>query len=56
MATEIAPPKADHFEGLSRDDLLRAWRNMATSRRIDDKEILLKRQNRIFFQISGAGH
>jgi 2-oxoisovalerate dehydrogenase E1 component len=56
MATEIAPPQADHFEGLSREDLLRAYRNMVTSRRIDDKEIQLKRQNRIFFQISGAGH
>ena len=56
MATEIAPPKADSYEGLSRDDLLRVYRNMVTSRRIDDKEIQLKRQNRIFFQISGAGH
>jgi 2-oxoisovalerate dehydrogenase E1 component len=56
MATEIAPPKADSYEGLSREDLLRAYRNMVTSRRIDDKEIQLKRQSRIFFQISGAGH
>ena len=56
MATEIAPPRADQYEGLSREDLLRAYRNMLTSRRIDDKEIQLKRQNRIFFQISGAGH
>jgi 2-oxoisovalerate dehydrogenase E1 component len=56
MATEIAPPQADRYEGLSREDLLRAFRNMVTARRIDDKEIQLKRQNRIFFQISGAGH
>ena len=42
--------------GLTRDDLVKAFRLMYTSRRIDDREILLKRQNRIFFQISGAGH
>ncbi len=36
--------------------LIKAFRLMYTSRRVDDREILLKRQNRIFFQISAAGH
>jgi 2-oxoisovalerate dehydrogenase E1 component len=44
------------FEGLSREDLLGAYRTMLLSRRIDDKEIQLKNQSLIFFQISGAGH
>ena len=41
---------------LTREDLLRAYRTMVLSRRIDDKEIQLKNQSLIFFQISGAGH
>ncbi len=41
---------------LQREDLIQAFRIMYLSRRIDDREILLKRQNRIYFQISGAGH
>jgi len=46
----------ESFEGLSRDALLKVYRQMLLSRRIDDKEIQLKSQNLIFFQISGAGH
>jgi len=44
------------YEGLSRQQLVEAYRLMYTSRRLDDREIMLKRQQKIFFQISGAGH
>src|SRR5438067_10939592 len=44
------------YEGLSRQQLVEAYRLMYTSRKLDDREIMLKRQQKIFFQISGAGH
>jgi 2-oxoisovalerate dehydrogenase E1 component len=52
--TTFAP--AREHAGLTRDDLLAAYRFMLLSRKIDDKEIQLKNQSQIFFQISGAGH
>ena len=48
--------KAKTYEGLTREQIIDAYRIMYTSRRVDDREILLKRQQKIFFQISGAGH
>jgi 2-oxoisovalerate dehydrogenase E1 component len=63
MATTKTDPKlangtkkAKVYEGLTADQLIQAYRLMYTSRRIDDREILLKRQQKIFFQMSGAGH
>src|ERR1700722_2053621 len=44
------------YHGLSRDKLIRMFRIMHLSRRLDDREIQLKQQNKIYFQISGAGH
>src|SRR5881296_2391609 len=68
MATIKADPKpagvsegdvkkaGKNYEGLSRQQLVEVYRLMFTSRRLDDREIMLKRQQKIFFQISGAGH
>ena len=57
MATRTSGrTKAAPSSKLDKGDLLELYRIMLLSRRIDDKEIQLKRQNRIFFQISGAGH
>ena len=50
-----APSKSIPKE-LNADKLLKAYQLMLTSRRIDDREVQMKRQNKIFFQISGAGH
>src|SRR6266700_1093272 len=68
MATTKADPKpagvsdseikkaGKTYEGLTRQQLIEAYQLMYTSRRLDDREIMLKRQQKIFFQISGAGH
>ena len=48
--------RSREHEGLTRDELVAAYRLMLLSRKVDDKEILLKNQQKVFFQISGAGH
>jgi 2-oxoisovalerate dehydrogenase E1 component len=55
-STKAPRTSSGSVRGLTREDLLRAYRTMVLSRRIDDKEIQLKNQSLIFFQISGAGH
>ena len=48
--------KGKNYEGLSREQLIQLYRILYTSRKVDDREIILKRQQKIFFQMSGAGH
>src|SRR6201997_3338228 len=53
---KVAKLDATRFHGLDRETLIHLYRTMFLSRRLDDREIQLKRQNKIFFQISSAGH
>src|SRR6202521_1779070 len=55
-ATANGAKKSKLYQGLTRDELIPDHRIIYTSRRIDDKESLLKRQQKIYFQMSGAGH
>ena len=55
--TSLRGLEKEGFNGtLGPQAMIDMYRLMYLSRRIDDREILLKRQNKIFFQVSGAGH
>src|SRR5437763_17143931 len=60
--SKVAPPEPTTtksektYQGLTKKQIIEFYRLMYLSRRLDDREIMLKRQQKIYFQISGAGH
>jgi 2-oxoisovalerate dehydrogenase E1 component len=56
LSSARAPQPLGISGGLSAQQLVQVYRLMVLSRRVDDREILLKRQQKVFFQVSGAGH
>ena len=44
------------LRGFAPAELIEDFRLACVSRALDDREILLQKQSRVFFQISGAGH
>ena len=56
VSSAHAPAGSDALASLSSQELIRIYRLMYLSRKIDDRELLLKRQQKTFFQVSGAGH
>ncbi len=59
MATRIPrtePTPERDLHGLAEPEIIEMYRLMLTSRLLDEREMSLKRQSRIFFQLSAAGH
>src|SRR6478609_8052156 len=56
VSSAHAPTASNASGSLSSQELINIYRLMYLSRRIDDREISLKKQQKTFFQISGAGH
>ncbi|HMI53164.1 MAG TPA: dehydrogenase E1 component subunit alpha/beta [Candidatus Saccharimonadales bacterium] len=54
--SKVAKLDSPRLGGLDHEALIRIYRTMYLSRKLDDREIQLKRQNKIYFQISSAGH
>lgn len=54
MSTTVAPPHS--YRGIPAAELVEDFRLACVSRALDDREISLQKQSRVFFQISGAGH
>jgi len=55
-AVRTSSSATGRWHGLAAEDLIGLYRVMVSSRRLDDEEIRLKKLDKIFFQISGAGH
>jgi len=55
-ASTASPRQQNALLSFRRDELLQDYYTACLSRALDDREITLQKQSRVFFQISGAGH
>ncbi|MDP8992679.1 MAG: thiamine pyrophosphate-dependent enzyme [Actinomycetota bacterium] len=56
LQARTEPRHQDRYRGVPRHELVEDLRLACVSRALDDREISLLKQSRVFFQISGAGH
>ncbi len=55
-ATEAIKATPIHVLGLSKEDLIQAYRIMLLSRRMDEKQLMILKQGKTFFHVGGSGH
>ena len=53
---EAGTDRKDKFAGLTEKQLLAVYKMMLTSRRMDEKMLILLKQGKVFFHIGGPGH
>jgi 2-oxoisovalerate dehydrogenase E1 component len=56
MASSTSSPSTSILRDLPPEEVVADFRLALISRLLDDREIALQKQSRVFFQISGAGH
>ncbi len=56
LTTDPAPKAPRKYRGIDHSELVDDFRLACTSRTLDDREITLQRQSRVYFEIAGAGH
>jgi 2-oxoisovalerate dehydrogenase E1 component len=56
VAQDVQTVAARRVRGIPAEELVEDFRRACTSRALDDREMALQKQSKVYFQISGAGH